>query len=478
MPLTEVNLTAYEPIEDLKYNEAVIKVSKSDLDNANFVDGTTTFSFFNCYFNKLIIENSEEIDFEGISITFFGCFIREIQITSIKSKNISVGFYGSVVSGKIENTNLTSVEVANCLVNSLFLIKIASVRVTFTKENIKLYRWKKLITPLNGKYQQLFELKNAYYINECQKIYYSSNFIKNLKKRKFNISLNLAFGKESTDVSTSISDGDFNSLSLSGKPQAKIDIYNARINSWYIYDFAPAQEISFYNISSFPLANSDTKIGIHQSILDNAWFDNIDFNNFGRISLYRSKLSKATFTSCTFPNTYTTFEKFMPIENVHYPDRKSANHHKDLYEIFLQLKKSVEGTGNYYESQKIQTMAHETLRRVNDVPRWDRLILLINRLSNDHGQSVKRPLLMFLGFSIALYTLYLWSLGRMFNSNGFDTDLIGYYFAFIDITHRTDFLVEKNEFNGGSLFLDYLSKIVFGFFIYQFIAAFRKYGKK
>lgn len=478
MPITEVNLKAYEPVEDLQHNEAVIKVSKADLDNVNFVDGTTTFSFFNCYFNKLIIENAEEIDFKDISIAFFGCFIREIQVTSITSKNISVGFYGSMVSGKIENSHLTSVELNNCLVNSLFLIKIASVRVTFTKENSQLYRWKNLITPLAGKYKQLFELKNTYYINECQKIQYSSNFKKDPKKRKFNISLNLDFGRGSADVNTSISDGDFNSLSLSGKPQAKIDIYNVQVNSWYIYDFVPAQEISFYNISSFSLTNSNTKIGIHQSILDNAWFDNIDFNNFERISLYRSKLSKATFTSCTFPNTYTTFERFMPIENVHYPDRKSANHHKDLYEIFLQLKKSVEGTGNYYESQKIQTMAHEALRRVNDIPRWDRFILGINRLSNDHGQSIKRPFLIFLGLSIVFYILYLWSLGRMFNCNGFDADLIGYYFAFIDVTHRTDFLVDKNEFNVGSLFLDYFSKILHGFFIYQFIAAFRKYGKK
>jgi len=66
----------------------------------------------------------------------------------------------------------------------------------------------------------------------------------------------------------------------------------------------------------------------------------------------------------------------------------------------------------------------------------------------------------------------------MFNSNQIDYDLIGYYFAFLDITHRTDFLVSKTELSGLSVTIDYINKILVGFLIYQFIAAFRKYGKK
>ena len=47
-----------------------------------------------------------------------------------------------------------------------------------------------------------------------------------------------------------------------------------------------------------------------------------------------------------------------------------------------------------------------------------------------------------------------------------------------NITHRSDFLVEKEEFNGGMLAIDFINKLLVGFFIYQFVAAFRKYGKK
>jgi len=80
--------------------------------------------------------------------------------------------------------------------------------------------------------------------------------------------------------------------------------------------------------------------------------------------------------------------------------------------------------------------------------------------------------------SVLFYVLYLCSLGRIFNCNDVDWNLIGYYFSFLDITHRSDFLVSKTELNGFSLTIDYFNKILVGFLIYQFIAAFRKYGKK
>lgn len=66
----------------------------------------------------------------------------------------------------------------------------------------------------------------------------------------------------------------------------------------------------------------------------------------------------------------------------------------------------------------------------------------------------------------------------MFNNNSIDWNLIGYYFSFLDITHRIDFLVDKAELSGLSVTIDYLNKILIGFLIYQFIAAFRKYRKK
>jgi len=70
------------------------------------------------------------------------------------------------------------------------------------------------------------------------------------------------------------------------------------------------------------------------------------------------------------------------------------------------------------------------------------------------------------------------SIKRIFAAAEFDTSLLGHYFSFIDITHRSDFLVGKADFGWWNLIIDYIAKIAVGFFIYQFIAAFRKYGKR
>jgi hypothetical protein len=137
-----------------------------------------------------------------------------------------------------------------------------------------------------------------------------------------------------------------------------------------------------------------------------------------------------------------------------------------------------ESNGNFYESQKLQAISNDALKKIKDISNWDKVILWVNSKSNNHGLSIKLPLLYFLVFTILFYISYLYSLDSIFNCNEIDLSLIGYYFSFIDPTHRTDFLVSKDEFNTASLSIDFLNKVISAFFVYQFISAFRKYGKK
>ena len=338
-------------------------------------------------------------------------------------------------------------------------------------------RWKELLKASEEMdYRTLIRCKQTYYIHDTTEINCSSNFSTETRKT-LALNLYLKYNKDVPDTSSLISKMQLGSLSISGSPNGKIEIETSKINSWYLYDFMPKETVSFYNIKPVPEAVG-TKIGIHKCNLDNVWFDNVDLDRYTIISLYRTKFSQTIFTSCNFPEKYSSFEKFMPIENVHYPEKKNGNDPKDMYEIFLQLKKSVEATGNYYEAQKLQAFAHDALKKIKSVPASDRLILRINRWSNNHGLSIKRPFWGMITISIALYIFYLLSIDRIFNGNAVDFNLIGYYFSFIDITHSSDFLTTKEQLNGWSLFFDYSGKIVVGFFIYQFIVAFRKYGKK
>jgi hypothetical protein len=503
--MAQLSPTPYKQIEGQRYlQEIKIVIKKQDFNNVQFQDGTTIFSFSDCDFKKITIQNDEDIDFQDISIGFSGCYIEDIQVTGTISKNLSVSFYSCIVSGKINDSSLYSITFNNCILRSnFFIINQPSVYISFGEENIFPRRWLALCKRLSiGNINELLRCKQSYYIYDCARIRVSSNFREDSKggyysrpfeknkefrlaykltadqKKLLDINLTLKYEKEIAYEETKIEGLVLNSLALSGSRSGKISIENTKIANWYLTDFLPKNEVTFYNISPPEHNQSSSMIQFHKSNLDNTSFDNINFDRYGLVSFYRTKFSETVFTSCRFPKNAINFEKFKALENVHYPDKKGDNFYKDQYAVYLQLKTALEAAGNFYEAQKLFAISNDALRKIDDVTGSDKFILWVNSNSNNHGLSIKRPVLWFFAFTIPLYILYLWSLDRVFNNSEIDYDLIGYYFSFIDLTHRHDFLVDKSEFNAPMLIIDYITKLLVGFFIYQLVAAFRKYGKK
>lgn len=495
----------YEIIENKNFlSDFIFKISSRDFQEVKFQDGRITFTFSNCLFKKVRIENFDIIDFLDISIQFVNCYIENFDANEIKSTNISILFNSSIFSGTIQNSNIRSVTINNCIIDdSIFIIGQKVANISYTEENIFPKNWKKLLKALNVNFLDLIKKKQSYHIYDSQKIIFRTNesrsskrgiykivyqelddyrigyYLKLEEKELFDIHLSIKYNQQEEIGEVKIMNSSLNSLSLSGYSNSKISIDNTKISNWFIRDFSPQKEVNFYNVSPLKNKKDESKIEIHKSNLENIWFDNINFSQYDIVSFFRTKFGKSTFTSCDFPTDNTSFEKFKTLENVHYPDQKSDNYYKDQYEIFLQLKIILESTGNFYEAQKLQAISNDALKNIKQISCWDRSILWINGKSNNHGLSIKLPLMYFLSFSLVLYVLYLLSLGRIFNNNNsINYSLIGYYFSFIDLTHRTDFLVDKNEFNIASLGIDFINKLICGFFIYQFVSAFRKYGKK
>lgn len=499
--MNEIFLTPYTIIENTDYpNDTKIVIRASDFLNVPFQDGRITFSFIGCRFKKLEIENTETIDFKDISIQFIGCFIGEISVENCITTNFSIFFGSSILQGRIKNENLRSVEANNCLLNnSLFLLDLKRAIVSYTEENVFPIRWKKLLKSVNTTLENLLAQKHSFYIYDCKDIVFTFNenktdkrglykipydnlnkigyYLNDEEKKKFKVGLSVQYSADKEHNLTKIINAKLLALSVSGYSTGELLIENCKIDSWYFRNFSARLGANFYDIKPFRKDTEETKLEIHKSNLDKVWFDNVAFDDYSTISLYRNKFGQTTLTACDFPSKYKDFDKIQTIENIHYPDRKDKNYFKTRYETFLQLKKQLEASGNFYEAQKFQAISNEALKNVENLPYWDKVILKINSLSNNHGLSIKAPFIATIAISICFYILYLWSLGRMFNCNEIDWNLFGYYFSFLDITHRTDFLVSKSEINGFSLAIDYLNKIIVGFLIYQFIAAFRKYGK-
>jgi uncharacterized protein YjbI with pentapeptide repeats len=503
--MKKLKLTPYAELTGIHYiDEQRIVLKKNDLKTIAYQDGKSVYTISNCNFKKLVIENEEEIDFPDISLSFIDCIIEDLQVNSLVSNNISLWMGSSIVAGKISDCPLRSASFNNCIVRGgLFLTQLDKVHINYTEENIDPRRWRHVlqIYKIND-IGEILGIKQSIYIYNCIDTNISSNWKEDNKggfylkpfernnacrlgykltqaeKEKLNLAVAIKYDINRQYKETKLTGINLSSLSISGTQAGKLSVENVTIVNWYMHDFYPNDEVNFYGITASSHNNESSKLEINKCNLDKAWFDNIDFNTFSLISFYRTKFSKTVFTSCSFPKGSIDFQTFTTLPNIHYAEKKEKSFYKDKYEVFLQLKMALEATGNVHEAQKLFSISNEALRRLDDVPMADKIILRINRCSNNHGLSISRPFWWLLGVSILFYILYLLSIGRIFNSNEFDSSLIGYYFSFLDITHRNDFLVDKSNFTGWSLFIDYFNKVLVSFFIYQFIAAFRKYGKK
>lgn len=475
--MTVLDLIPYQPITNkADIDEVIIQINRRNFDGIAFREGKITFPITDCLFKKVVIENGEDISFNDISILFINCYIGDLQVEKITSSNISILMFHSLVAGKIQNDKLLKVQLDHCLLLSgLFLIDLPKVLISLDEEKLEPRAW----LAMGGKvhdFEEIYLMKQAYHIINVGTITAQSNDKNISSPNLIDLNLSLSYDNDAGESIVNISGLRLKALTISGKPKGKISVERMGIDALYIHNFTPTAEVGFYDIG--PRGDrSETIIEIRESKLDTVWFDNVSFDKYGKVSFYRTRVAKTVFSSCNFPESYSAYDNFDALKNVHYPNERQENYDKDKYEIFLQLRKAMEASGNYYESQKLQSIAHDALKRIKGISVGDRIILWINGWSNNHGMSISKPFLQLMIISIVVYILYLSSLGRIFSSGEVDTALIGYYFSFIDLTHRTDFLVDKNELTGLSLFLDFANKVITGFFIYQFIAAFRKYGK-
>jgi hypothetical protein len=479
--MQQLTLIPYEATSDLKMGSQIeIDLKDIVLTSRAYKDNQTTFAIFNRVFDKVIIKNTEQISYEQLSISFFGCLIKQIEIEEIASNNISVGFYGCLVGGKIRSEVLSGVELVNSFAySSLFILQVERVRINYSKDKFNFLRWMELLGAIGmNDWKGFIGKKQSFYLNDVRQINFTSSLVYRGIKSKLDLHLSITYSNNGDDTGTEIDNAYLRSLSLTGKPHGKISIDNLKVENVYISDFSPKEEVSFFNMETVKEKKGETKISIHKCDLSTVWFNNVNFDQFDRISFYRSKFSKTIFMSCSFPNDYNRFKTFSQNENIHYPESKGPNPAKDNYEMFLQLKSALEGTGNYYEGQKIQAMAHAALREISNIPFGDRFILWLNNSSNKHALSIGRPLLLFGACTIILYIAYLITIHEFCLSTSPDWKLIGFYFSFIDITHRNDFLIKKEDLTFGAQLIDYFNKLVMSYLLFQFISSFRKYSKK
>ena len=279
-----------------------------------------------------------------------------------------------------------------------------------------------------------------------------------------------------------------NSLDIGRASDANIEISRSKINSVFI------RNLSFKTFKIYDIKSRTEKGSVFEARnvdFSSSTFDKVDLASYELVSFYRSTLSGINFISPKFPT------EIHALDNIHFPTVKEKDYYRMLSENYRQIKKSLSNSGNQLQALDIHSKMHSSLQKDTLLPRADRAILWLNKVSNNHGVSIIKPFILLLGFSFIFFVLYRNTL----NEAPYEIDLSGIkllgigfkeniefifsdfrsFWILINPTHKLstlELLEPETSLNSISLFISYASRIIMAWIIYQFITSFRKFSRK
>lgn len=509
-------------VENCSYNVPVkLVIRKTSYETAKKAlkihKNRSTIAFQNVAFNSEVSINVDEGIDQDISISFHNCFVDSFSSFALESENVSLSFGGCIVKHfNAQNVPLKAVQFNNCF-GTFFLVNLKSCNISYTEENIFIRDWYKK-APLD----QILSHKTSFYITNVENInvygseiegdrraellknhkhFYLDNnpLLKKIKlkklltdkeKKMLNLNISLTYNPTSQHLKTSVRNLPLNAISLTGKAEGEIVIEDCKIDNVFIRDFSPKVDFTLYNIETRGFSKG--KFEVHNSNLDNTWFNSVKLNQYF-IVFFKSSFINTKFYSTIFPSTKELLASSLSsIENIHYPDKKSekSEYNRDMYELFLELKQAFEKRGNVFEGQKMKAVAQDFLIKTesNNLFKSDfwnnKFILLLNRISNFHGVSVRNAFLWIIGFVLLFHWLNVLSFKSYYLTfNSWEemwhifNQTKRYVFALANPAHRVSSLAPAGEITGYTYAFSFLSRIVVGYLYYQFVAAFRRFGK-
>lgn len=253
-------------------------------------------------------------------------------------------------------------------------------------------------------------------------------------------------------------------------------------------------------------SNKNTFYHFSELELTNLRFEN--FTNLGNITLSQislsdnlsisnSDLGKTTFIDCDFSNRDMTFNsskineialagvKLPRPENINISDSGNKNQKKLA---LSQIKKVFQNMGDNLMASEYQTEELNTYESMLSLT-WEKVNLWLNKVTNNHGQSWIRPLFLLLISSGIFFTIYCLTLGYKIEIDSYDNfklflNNLSYFFEFLNPIRKSDFLPQVllgseniSQISNLTFLTDSIAKIINAYLLYQFIAAFRKFGR-
>lgn len=513
-----------EDISNTIYNIPVKLILKKDSyriwKNKLFINKhRATIYFENVVFNSEVsIHLDEGIDDYEISLNFRNCFIDSFRANLLESSKVRIFISNCISDNFVSDTPLLkSIDINNSF-GTYFISNSNKVNISFTEDNIRVRDWYK-----KNSLDTIISYKTSFYLKDIKQVLFSGKqvvgerkvellkfhksfyfdwlskrndknglrlLLSDEQKRKLNISLDLKYTLGFGHIKTIIQNMILNSLSISGKSESEITIEDCSIENIYLRKFLPKSDFTLYNINSL---NPKGKFEVHNSNLDNTWFNSVNLNNYF-VVFHKSSFINAKFSSTVFPSIKELLDSntFSSVENIHYPDeiKNPTSFNRNMYELFLELKQAFQKRGNSFEAKKMQAVAHEFLYkiedwRINKSDFWNnKFVLGVNRLSNFHGISIRNAfffsfltILLFHTLNIISFKSVEFGYQNWEDFTGIINSNIHYIFSIANPTHRISSIAPSKELTGCTYMISFFSRIFVGFSFYQFIAAFRRFGK-
>ena len=206
------------------------------------------------------------------------------------------------------------------------------------------------------------------------------------------------------------------------------------------------------------------------------YFSDVDFEGFDNIIIKSSRLS----------DIRTTGKHFPLAEGKVFTDDKGNQEPAYMEETYNQLygamKRADANTmeNRYYaefQEWRRKRLKEEKIEPQNQATLW------LNKWTTLYGQDWLRGLLLTIGLGLLFYGLICyfhwgWNIPDAPLSGINLAYHLGSFSSFMLPIHRADFFGKDMPLQGVALFVDFISRIVLGFMLYQVIAAFRRFGKR
>lgn len=480
--------------------------------------------FENCFLKNNNSQNKNFIkvrEKQYISLKFINCIIDDFKISDshfnelILSKTLIIG--GKFV---IENSNIDKISINNSLGEYIVNDRGQStVDLKYSDDNLfvkkdYIYNLRESIKN-HYKLNNFFSVKTQIILNDCKSIF--CEFQKDENKAGLSrIDYHDVYSKERRKIVYHLNENDFKSLNINLEINQKnnltktISVKNSYFNKFIMRGVADSfiniehlhssfisleefnsKELKFYDIT----ANNptDSLIQLFNSNFTNTHFNKVNFKSFKTLNLYRCYIEEIKFSSTIFPENIESVKYILNIEN------KESDYFEMQYEIFRQLKSSSIKNNNQVQALEMHERMHKSISKFKKTSKQDKFILFLNGISNKHDTSISYPFGVMIVSLILLWFLYCFFLPNTpfvigwYGISEFKKGICNFIkFTFDNfkvlliianpvhnINNLKDLLPNKNLYlTDMNYVISYISRIIIAWLSYQFVSAFRKFGKK